>query len=143
MILCRYFHTPGLTCTSRPCRFIHSLAALPPSPSVDPTKLRMLSPTRSPDYTMGTFSQAQDEKLNPDLQAKTLSTKKDAEIDELVSQAQPGETVVLASASGAKMVGTVYYMSGGGKGPAGKSKAKYKSKSSQFPLRASTARMAD
>ena len=44
-----------------------------------------------------------------------------------VEAAQPGEVVVLHGAGRAEMEGTVYYMSGGGKGPAGKSKTKFKS----------------
>lgn len=72
-----------------------------------------MSPTKSPDYTMGTFAHAQDAAIG--------------NLD--VSAAQPGETVVLSGVGGNEMVGTVYYMSGGGKGPAGKSKAKYKSES--------------
>lgn len=28
IILCRYYHTQGLTCTSSPCRFVHSLEGL-------------------------------------------------------------------------------------------------------------------
>lgn len=40
---------------------------------------------------------------------------------------EPGEMVTLESASGFKVTGTVFLMSGGGKGPAGKSKAKFKS----------------
>lgn len=123
VILCRYFHTPGLTCTSRPCRFVHNLSTLPASPSVDPAKLRMLSPTKSPDYTMGTFAQAQDDALN---RVKTMEVRDDG-ID--VGEAQPGEVVVLSGEGGKEVVGTVFYMSGGGKGPAGKSRAKFKSQS--------------
>lgn len=63
---------------------------------------------------MGTFAQAQDAALG-----KTLDD---------VTAAQPGETVVLSGIGGRELVGTVYLMSGGGKGPAGKTKAKYKSK---------------
>ena len=65
---------------------------------------------------MGTFAQAQDAAIG-----RTLDD---------VSAAQPGETVVLSGIGGTEMVGTVFLMSGGGKGPAGKTKAKYKSESS-------------
>ena len=114
VILCRYYHTPGLTCTSRPCRFVHQLdGLLSPSSLVD-----MKSPVTG-DATQGTFAQAQMK-----AQAKALK------IDELVENgAAPGETVVLASDDGAEIMGTVFLMSGGGKGPAGKSRAKYKSES--------------
>lgn len=33
-MLCKFFHTPGLTCTARPCRFVHEI---PPSASPSPT----------------------------------------------------------------------------------------------------------
>lgn len=65
---------------------------------------------------MGTFAQAQDIALGTTLDD--------------VSAAQPGETVVLSGIGGQEMVGTVYLMSGGGKGPVGKTKVKYKSETS-------------
>jgi hypothetical protein len=83
----------------------------------------MLSPT---DATKGTFARAQAEVLSP---TRTLFVKEsETGVEVEVSAAQPGEVVVLHGASGAEMEGTVYYMSGGGKGPAGKSKIKFKSK---------------
>lgn len=116
IILCRYYHTPGLTCTSRPCRFVHNLDAIKsPKPA---REYEMLSP-EAKDPTEGTFAQAQ-------LRAKT----KILDLDELVTKgAVPGETVVLSGENGHEVTGTVYLMSGGGKGPAGKSRAKFKSTS--------------
>jgi hypothetical protein len=84
----------------------------------------MLSPT---DATKGTFARAQAEILSP---TRTLFVKEsESGVEVEVSEAQPGEVVVLHGAGGAEMEGTVYYMSGGGKGPAGKSKVKFKSES--------------
>lgn len=75
----------------------------------------MKSPNADP--TGGTFAEAQMK-----AQAKILK------VDELVANgATPGETVVLADEGGKEVRGTVYLMSGGGKGPAGKSRAKFKS----------------
>ncbi len=55
-------------------------------------------------------------------------------IEELdVEAVVPGETVILADEAGEEVHGTVFLMSGGGKGPAGKSKAKYKSKQILVP----------
>jgi hypothetical protein len=53
---------------------------------------------------------------------RTLSLK---DVD--ATEVQPGETVVVEDETGEEVVGEVYIMSGGGKGPAGKSKAKYRS----------------
>lgn len=119
VILCRYYHTPGLTCTSRPCRFVHNLETIKSPKPVD--SYEMMSPNEA-DPTVGTFAQAQ-----MSAQAKILK------VDELVSNgAAPGETVVLSNGDGHEVVGTVYLMSGGGKGPAGKSRAKFKSESRTF-----------
>lgn len=41
----------------------------------------------------------------------------------------PGEKVVVAAENGEEVEGMVFLMSGGGKGPAGKGKAKFKSES--------------
>jgi hypothetical protein len=71
----------------------------------------MLSPNANiPDPTSGTFAHAQSQA-----------------IEQPVS---PGEVVKVVGEDGKEVLGTVFYMSGGGKGPAGKSKAKYKSESS-------------
>jgi len=114
VILCRYYHTPGLTCTSRPCRFVHNLDTVKSPKPVE--SYEMKSPNKA-DPTVGTFAQAQ-----MSAQAKVLK------VDELVTNgAAPGEKVVLSNGEGHEVVGTVYLMSGGGKGPAGKSKAKFKS----------------
>lgn len=76
------------------------------------------------DPTGGTFAQAQMK-----AQAKILN------VDELVNNgAAPGETVVLSSGEGHEIVGTVYLMSGGGKGPAGKSRSKFKSEFKDEPV---------
>ncbi len=83
----------------------------------------MRSPTKSPDLTMGTFAQAQAAK-----RAKVLAP----EAINLTAVA-PGETVVVADVKGAEVVGTAFYMSGGGKGPAGQGKANYKSTSLAQP----------
>jgi len=85
----------------------------------------MLSPTKTPDLTMGTFARAQDELLSPTRTFTVKDGEKGPEVE--VGDAVPGETVLLTGAGGAEMAGTVYYMSGGGKGPAGKAKTKFKS----------------
>ena len=119
VILCRYYHTPGLTCTSRPCRFVHSLDAFALSSSVDTSRYQMLSPTNMPDPTVGTFAQAQ-----MTAQAEFYGL---ADIDPAVV---PGNPVIITDDKGEGVVGTVFLMSGGGKGLAGKSAAKFKSKQS-------------
>ncbi len=125
VILCRYYHTPGLTCTSRPCRFVHNLEALheaTPGLSKDLSSYQMLSPTLpspAPQQTLGTFAQAQMKALTPKVSLQDL------EIADVI----PGETIVVEGESGEEVIGQVYIMSGGGKGPAGKSKAKYRSES--------------
>jgi hypothetical protein len=81
----------------------------------------MLSPT---DATKGTFARTQAEVLSPTRSVIVKEGEKGVEVE--VGEAQPGEVVVLHGAAG-DMEGTVYYMSGGGKGPAGKSKTKFKS----------------
>ena len=85
----------------------------------------MLSPT---DHTKGTFARAQAEVMSPTRTFMVKEGEKGVEVE--VEAAQPGEVVVLHGAGGAEMEGTVYYMSGGGKGPAGKSKTKFKSEPS-------------
>ncbi|RXK41408.1 hypothetical protein M231_01313 [Tremella mesenterica] len=115
IILCRYYHTPGLTCTSRPCRFVHSLeGVVPQSAKLPIDKYRMLSPLKTPglDPTGGIFAQAQ-------------MTPRDNDSTEMLKDAEPGETVIRPSDEG-EVVGQVFLMSGGGKGPVGKSKSKFK-----------------
>nr|KIR44375.1 hypothetical protein I312_06388 [Cryptococcus bacillisporus CA1280] len=52
IILCKFYHTPGLTCTSRPCRFLHALSSLTsPLFTDDISQYAMLSPTRPTDPT--------------------------------------------------------------------------------------------
>lgn len=115
VILCRYYHTPGLTCTSRPCRFVHNLDVLSVSASADTSNFPLKSPgiVLDTDPTKGTFAEAQAQ--------KTLSIKN------LDGEIAPGETVRVEDDKGEPIVGTVFLMSGGGKGPAGKSRAKFKS----------------
>jgi hypothetical protein len=73
----------------------------------------------SPDFTSGTFAAYQAE-----ARRKTLTVK---DVDE--KGIVPGEKVVVASENGTEVEGMVFLMSGGGKGPAGRGKAKFKSKS--------------
>jgi hypothetical protein len=84
---------------------------------VDTSKFPLKSPTPGAvldtDPTKGTFAEAQAQ--------KTLSIKN------LDGEIAPGETVRVEDDNGAPIVGTVFLMSGGGKGPAGKSRAKFKS----------------
>lgn len=127
VILCRYYHTPGLTCTSRPCRFVHNLSTILPQLSAtltspDASKYKMLSPRTTADPTGGTFAQ---EQLRHN--AKTLNI--DQLFDNPDKVVAPGERVTLENINGDEIVGTVFLMSGGGKGPAGKSRAKFKSES--------------
>lgn len=126
--MCRYYHTPGLTCTSRPCRFVHNLSTILPHLSAtslaspDTSKYKMLSPRTTADPTGGTFAQ---EQLKHN--AKTLNI--DQLFDNPDKVVAPGERVTLENINGDEIVGTVFLMSGGGKGPAGKSRAKFKSES--------------
>lgn len=74
----------------------------------------MRSPTTHPgDPTMGIFAKAQSS----------------ARIKSLTECAAPGETVKVEDSNGNEVVGTVFLMSGGGNGPGGKIKEKYKSTS--------------
>lgn len=59
---------------------------------------------------------------------KSLSIKDIEEVGE-----SPGKKVVVEGQDGQEVEGTVFLMSGGGKGPSGKSKAKFKSKLSIAP----------
>ncbi|ORX36353.1 hypothetical protein BD324DRAFT_490479 [Kockovaella imperatae] len=163
IILCRYYHTPGLTCTSRPCRFVHALETkyLPTStgqvPSTAPVALRLVSP-KVQDPTGGIFAKAQSSTKSPRstwrnsmpssgisgiarplLASPILSSSAQvgasddslsiAEIQDsqkIFASMEPGQRVVLATEDGVQLNGTVFLMSGGGKGAVGKSKAKYK-----------------
>ncbi|KAK8861389.1 hypothetical protein IAR55_002208 [Kwoniella newhampshirensis] len=139
IILCKFYHTPGLTCTSRPCRFVHALDSIA-SPSLGPSSTsakpslsayQMLSPTPpdqnlfngrvnvSPDPTSGTFAQAQMQSPTP---KKTLRIRDSADVGEIGL----GERVVVEDHEGKELVGTVFLMSGGGKGASGKGREKYK-----------------
>nr|XP_031863128.1 uncharacterized protein CI109_001607 [Kwoniella shandongensis]KAA5530200.1 hypothetical protein CI109_001607 [Kwoniella shandongensis] len=139
IILCKFYHTPGLTCTSRPCRFVHALDAIT-SPSLDSTSgsakpslsaYQMLSPTTanqlyvdgegtSPDPTSGTFAQAQMQFTSATASAPKASLR----IGE--GDVELGEREVVEDAYGKEVVGTVFLMSGGGKGAGGKGREKYK-----------------
>ncbi|WVQ73847.1 hypothetical protein IAR50_003428 [Cryptococcus sp. DSM 104548] len=123
IILCKFYHTPGLTCTSRPCRFVHSLTTLK-SPSFDISHYTMLSPTRPADPTSGTFAHAQAQFAStshgPAKQLKMTADGVDLEGVEM------GERVVVEDENGEEVTGQVFLMSGGGKGAGGKGRDKYK-----------------
>lgn len=74
-------------------------------------------PTPGPDPSIGVFANAQQSAATHALTLQNL------DLQDVV----PGETVVLADQTGEDVVGQIYIMSGGGKGPAGKSKTKYRS----------------
>ncbi|GMK56661.1 hypothetical protein CspeluHIS016_0305010 [Cutaneotrichosporon spelunceum] len=117
-ILCRFYHTAGMTCTSSPCRFVHKIEVPPGPATASLSAVPLLSPeTHTPDPTSGTFAAAQ---------ASALAQAQPAflQIDGTV-QITPGEAVALQTEAGAEL-GFVYKMSGGGKGPAGKSRLKYR-----------------
>ena len=76
-----------------------------------------------PDPTMGTFAQAQ-----LSARAKFLGAD-DVDLEGVA----PGDTVKLGGENGEDVVGTVFLMSGGGKGPGGKNKTKYKSELAVSP----------
>ncbi|WVQ62791.1 uncharacterized protein L199_000939 [Kwoniella botswanensis] len=132
IILCKFYHTPGLTCTSRPCRFVHNLSsvqnqlgsAYPQSATGALSGFRMLSPVR-PDPTSGTFAQAQ---MTPstatDFPKKTVKVNEDGGMD--LGDIMPGEKVLIEDENGEEVVGQVVFMSGGGKGAMGKSREKWK-----------------
>ncbi|WVQ94468.1 hypothetical protein IAU59_001547 [Kwoniella sp. CBS 9459] len=126
IILCKFYHTPGLTCTSRPCRFVHNLSSIGittgtgvPSSALL-TASAMLSPRQTPDPTSGTFAQAQ---MRPP--ANTGKTIRLREGEDL-SNVMPGERVVVEDENGQEVVGQIFMMSGGGKGAMGKSREKWK-----------------
>ncbi|WVR03998.1 hypothetical protein IAU60_000997 [Kwoniella sp. DSM 27419] len=140
IILCKFYHTPGQTCTSRPCRFVHSLSsvslsgpATSPSPghnSSAPGTGRLLTPSplseatalkHSPDPTSGTFAHAQ--MSLPSVPSKRLQLRADT-LD--LGDVQPGERVIVEDEDGTEVIGTVFFMSGGGKGAMGKSREKWK-----------------
>lgn len=121
-ILCRFYHTAGLSCTSSPCRFIHKIE-MPQSsgPGTAPySAIPSLSPhkevTSSPDPTNGTFAAAQARVPLALAQPELLTLSGN------VTDITAGDAVALD----AEHVGFVYKMSGGGKGPAGKSRQKYR-----------------
>nr|XP_018264511.1 uncharacterized protein I303_02680 [Kwoniella dejecticola CBS 10117]OBR86669.1 hypothetical protein I303_02680 [Kwoniella dejecticola CBS 10117] len=138
IILCKFYHTPGLNCTSRPCRFVHNLSALQQPGSAIPNTantantaslsgVRMLSPT-APDPTSGTFAHAQ---MTPstatgtgERPAKSITVKADGQLE--LGDVMPGERVLVQDEDGEEVVGQVFFMSGGGKGAVGKSKEKWK-----------------
>lgn len=72
----------------------------------------------SPDFTSGTFAAFQAE-----ARRNTFSVK---DVDE--KGIIPGEKVVVAIENGEEVEGMVFLMSGGGKGPSGRGKSKFKSK---------------
>lgn len=120
IILCRYFHTPGLTCTSRPCRFVHNLdAIMSPTIKGEPKPLfELRCPRTANEPAGGIFANAQAQLR---AQAKMSSVQ---DIQE--GKIQPGDTVLLGTEEGDEVKGTVFFMSGGGKGPGGNRKAKFK-----------------
>ncbi|BEJ06120.1 hypothetical protein CcaverHIS641_0306420 [Cutaneotrichosporon cavernicola] len=138
-ILCRYYHTAGMTCTSSPCRFVHKIE-VPPGPATAALSAVPLLSENTPDPTSGTFAAAQDSALalsNP-VQPAQPAPSQPAQPSQSAQQAQPallqidggvqitpGEPVTLQTQAGAEL-GFVYKMSGGGKGPAGKSRLKYR-----------------
>ncbi|ODO09290.1 hypothetical protein I350_02890 [Cryptococcus amylolentus CBS 6273] len=124
IILCKFYHTPGLTCTSRPCRFVHSLTTLK-SPSFDISHYTMLSPTRPADPTSGTFAHAQAQLASPTGNGPAKQLKVTADGVDLEG-VEMGERVVVEDENGEEVTGQVFLMSGGGKGAGGKGRDKYK-----------------
>ncbi|WVF66858.1 hypothetical protein IAT40_001601 [Kwoniella sp. CBS 6097] len=126
IILCKFYHTPGLTCTSRPCRFVHNLSSIgvTPTTGVPSTALltanALLSPRQTPDPTSGTFAQAQ--MRAPASNGKSLRLRDGEDLDNVM----PGERVVVEDENGQEVVGQIFLMSGGGKGAMGKSREKWK-----------------
>ncbi|WRT65496.1 uncharacterized protein IL334_002439 [Kwoniella shivajii] len=121
IILCKFYHTPGLTCTSRPCRFVHNLSAIVPTSATPATAsgYLMLSPTQ-PDPTSGTFAQAQ--MTLSEQPSKTLKISDNMDLGDVM----PGEKVLVKNENCEEVVGQVFLMSGGGKGAMGKSREKWK-----------------
>nr|XP_019050179.1 hypothetical protein I302_00603 [Kwoniella bestiolae CBS 10118]OCF29109.1 hypothetical protein I302_00603 [Kwoniella bestiolae CBS 10118] len=134
IILCKFYHTPGLTCTSRPCRFVHNLSSIqgqlgsasayPNTAAAALSGFRMLSPNQ-PDPTSGTFAHAQMTlSTASDYPKKTLKVNEDGGMD--LGDVMPGEKVLIEDENGEEVVGQVFFMSGGGKGAMGKSREKWK-----------------
>lgn len=109
---------------------MHNLDSLPELASnpADVLRLRMLSPavaqSDSLDPTSGTFAHAQQQRQQP----RRGSGESLAAGDHI----EPGANVVVTNEAGEEVLGTIFLMSGGGKGPAGKSKAKFKSRPVQL-----------
>ncbi|WWC87679.1 uncharacterized protein L201_002570 [Kwoniella dendrophila CBS 6074] len=145
IILCKFYHTPGLTCTSRPCRFVHNLSSIQQQqqqPNSGVVNLntssllsgyKMLSNPSPPDPTSGTFAHAQMtpsiEKTNDDnsfLPKKTLKMNENGKNGMDLGDIMPGEKVLIEDENGDSVLGQIYFMSGGGKGAMGKSREKWK-----------------
>ncbi|WVN90462.1 uncharacterized protein L203_105698 [Cryptococcus depauperatus CBS 7841] len=122
IILCKFYHTPGLTCTSRPCRFVHALSALT-SPGLpdDESCSPMLMSSHSVDPTSGIFAHAQSQSGQPKFKHLKVTSEG---LD--LNGVEMGERVVVEGENGEEITGHVFLMSGGGKGAGGKGREKYK-----------------
>jgi hypothetical protein len=89
---------------------------LGPTPSPYP---RTGSSSGSDDPTRGTFAAAQ-------AAAPVPASLELNEVD--IARLTSGEAIAVRDETGAQMLGHVFKMSGGGKGPAGKSRLKFRSK---------------
>ena len=157
IILCRYYHTEGLTCTSSPCRFVHSLEGLSlrgsslksgtspaPSgrsspvhpqqqvekrtPSMPSSRLRLVSHSGRLSATPAVTISSPDPTRGTFARAQDATPLTELQLDaDALATIQSGDPVSLRDAEGKEITGHVFKLSGGGKGAGGKSRTKYKS----------------
>lgn len=157
IILCRYYHTEGLTCTSSPCRFVHSLEGLslrvsplrpatsPPStgrstpvepqqplekrtPSLPNSRLRLVSHSGRLSATPTVTVSSPDPTHGTFARAQAATPLTELQLDtDALATIQSGDPVALRDVDGKEITGHVFKLSGGGKGAGGKSRTKYKS----------------
>lgn len=150
IILCRYYHTEGLTCTSSPCRFVHSLEGLslrgsslksgrsspvPPAqqpekrtPSIPSSRLRLVSHSGRLSATPAVTVSSPDPTRGTFARAQDATPLTELQLDaDALATIQSGDPVSLQDAEGREITGHVFKLSGGGKGAGGKSRTKYKS----------------
>lgn len=153
IILCRYYHTEGLTCTSSPCRFVHSLeglllrgSSLTPAtsnrslpvhhlpqvekrtPSMPSSRLRLVSHSGRLSATPAVTVSSPDPTHGTFARAQDATPLAELQLDtDALATIQSGDPVSLQDAEGKEITGHVFKLSGGGKGAGGKSRTKYKS----------------
>lgn len=156
IILCRYYHTEGLTCTSSPCRFVHSLEGLslrgsPQRNDLSSSNLASTSSDRpvtsdSPHRTafsatlplrasprnrstaLGAAVSFSDPTGGTFARAQATSPRNGLRVDAATLAAfKSGDRITVADLDGREVSGYVFKLSGGGKGAGGRARTKFKS----------------